>query len=214
MQTYETEEQQVEALKQWWKDNGRSVIGGLVIGIAAIVGWKGWVGHKQQHAENASQLYDQLSGYLRIEDDAGKSRERVEALGSELLNDYDDTPYAAMADLALARLAVDQGDNKDARLRLLRVASGDSGLEMNAIARLRLARLYVSEGDSDAALQELDKGLPESFQAMADEIRGDAWLAMGDKAAAAKAWDQALAAMGKDGPQRNLLQMKRNDLGA
>ena len=42
MAEYETEEQQVEALKDWWKQNGLAVIGGAVLGVSALIGWRGW----------------------------------------------------------------------------------------------------------------------------------------------------------------------------
>ena len=37
-----TEEEQVEALKSWWKENGKSLIMGVVIAVAAVFGWRGW----------------------------------------------------------------------------------------------------------------------------------------------------------------------------
>lgn len=37
-----TEEEQVEALKKWWKENGTAVIVGVVIGISAVVGFWKW----------------------------------------------------------------------------------------------------------------------------------------------------------------------------
>ncbi|MEW8396328.1 MAG: tetratricopeptide repeat protein, partial [Candidatus Thiodiazotropha sp.] len=40
MSEYQTEEEQVEAIKRWWKENGTSVIAGLVIGLGGIFGWQ------------------------------------------------------------------------------------------------------------------------------------------------------------------------------
>ena len=39
---YETEEQQVEALKDWWAENGRAVIAGVVLGVVVIGGLGLW----------------------------------------------------------------------------------------------------------------------------------------------------------------------------
>ena len=44
MEVYETEEQQVEAVKKWWKENGVSLIVGVVMGLSAIAGWKYYQG--------------------------------------------------------------------------------------------------------------------------------------------------------------------------
>ena len=60
MSTYQTEEEQVEAIKKWWKENGKSVIGGIVLGFAIIGGWKGWQGYQQNQGEAASQVYDAM----------------------------------------------------------------------------------------------------------------------------------------------------------
>ena len=37
MEVYTTEEQQVEVIKEWWKENGTSVIAGTVIGLVGLV---------------------------------------------------------------------------------------------------------------------------------------------------------------------------------
>ena len=42
MSAYLEEEEQIEAIRNWWKENGRSVIAGAVLGLAAIFGWQGW----------------------------------------------------------------------------------------------------------------------------------------------------------------------------
>ncbi len=214
MQTYETEEQQVEALKQWWGANGRSVVGGLVIGIAVIVGWKAWGNNQQRHATDASQLYDQLSNYLRTEDDADKASERAKSVGSQLVNDYGDTAYAAMADMALAKMAIEKGEADEAQQRLQRVVNTSNVLAFNSLARIRLARLFISIGEHENALQQLQAELPEGFKNMALELRGDALLASGKTAEAASVYDEALASMKQQTTQRNLMQMKRDDLGS
>ncbi|PAR85254.1 YfgM family protein, partial [Vibrio cholerae] len=40
MELYDTEEQQVEAIKDWWKENGKAVIFGAVIGLGGLFGWR------------------------------------------------------------------------------------------------------------------------------------------------------------------------------
>ena len=60
MEIYDTEEEQLDAVKRWWKENGQSTIIGLVFGIAIILGWNYWQDHKKVQAEQASALYSQL----------------------------------------------------------------------------------------------------------------------------------------------------------
>ncbi|MGU3844696.1 YfgM family protein, partial [Vibrio diabolicus] len=40
MELYDTEEQQVEAIKDWWKENGKAVIIGAVVGLGGLFGWR------------------------------------------------------------------------------------------------------------------------------------------------------------------------------
>ena len=54
MNDFATDDEQVERIKNWWKDNGSSVIAGLVIGIGGLLGWRYWVDYKANVAAEAS----------------------------------------------------------------------------------------------------------------------------------------------------------------
>ena len=58
MEAYETEEQQVEAIKSWWKENGKAVVIGGVVGIGAILGWKYYQSSQITAKETASAAYE------------------------------------------------------------------------------------------------------------------------------------------------------------
>ena len=60
MEIHATEEQQLEDLKKWWKENGRSITVGLVLGIGGVVGWTSWRAYDNAQAEKASIVYEQL----------------------------------------------------------------------------------------------------------------------------------------------------------
>ena len=60
MDVYKTEEEQVEAIKKWWNENGKSIIVGIVVGITAIFGWRGYEARTATEAKAASILYEQL----------------------------------------------------------------------------------------------------------------------------------------------------------
>ncbi len=181
------EEQELEDLKKWWSENGRSIVAGVVLGIAAIVGWRGWEGWQQSQAETASDLHQQAMQAL----EAGQ-RERLAALAGQLALDYAGTPYAALSGLALARLQVGEGDLDAAAVTLQRVV-GDASGEAAQVARLRLARVQIERGEADAALQVLADDFPLAFAGLAAEVRGDAHFAAGDADAARAAYNQARA---------------------
>ena len=97
MAAYEDDEQ-LEALKKWWTENGTSVIVGIVLGIGALVGWKGWNSYQTNKAETASSHYNAISTAMTDE-----SSEALLENVTSLQQEYSSTPYAALASLALAK---------------------------------------------------------------------------------------------------------------
>ena len=60
VESYRTEEEQVEALRRWWEENGRSTIVAIVVALAAGFGWQAWKGYNQDNIEGASNIYQSL----------------------------------------------------------------------------------------------------------------------------------------------------------
>jgi len=206
VEVYRTEEEQVEALKRWWDENGRSVIIGVVLALAAVFGWRAWQDHQRGQAEAASTEYQLLLDRLN----AGEGREVTE-IGRRIIGQYPTTPYAVLASLALAQQAVDQAD-LDGAAAHLRWALDNSKLpEVKQLAKVRMARLLIAQQKPEQALQELG-GEAGSFSALYEETRGDAYLALGKRAEAAQAYSKALAGYGDVPAKQQLLRMKLDDL--
>ena len=53
---YGTEEQQAEAVKDWWVNNRVPVIAGLVIGIVLMIAWSGYKSWNKTQSENNAAL--------------------------------------------------------------------------------------------------------------------------------------------------------------
>lgn len=208
MSSYDTDEEQLEAIRKWWAENGRAVILGVVLGLGAIFGWRGWVSHEQGRAEAASTIYEQMMSALEGAD-VQTVRELSERLGSE----YDDTPYAELSALARARVEVNAGDLEAAANSLRWAADNASQPDVALVARLRLARVQYAQGRLDEALATLGSGFPGSYGAMVEELRGDILAEKGDAGAARSAYRKALedpsAAV-----DRGVLEMKLNELGS
>ena len=99
MNEYETEEQQVAALKKWWKENSSTLIIGLLIGVSALYGWRYYAEQNNVHAVQASDLYMQIAQSVTLQTIDDKTLD----INNKLINDYSDTPYAALSSLALAK---------------------------------------------------------------------------------------------------------------
>ena len=205
MSVYETEEEQIESFKKWWKENGTSVIAGLVIGLGGVFGWQAWNNYQDSQGEAASVAFEQMMGALTQGEVESASKQ------AELLRlDYPSTPYADFAALAQAKVKLEQGDSAAARAQLEWVMknTGDSGLEQ--IARLRLARIVLSEGNLDQATG-LVNSASESFAAEFAEIRGDIAVSRGDFDQARQAYRKALDLGAGNTP---LIEVKLDNLGS
>ena len=186
---YETEEQQVEALKKWWKENGKSIIAGVVLGLAGVAGWKVWIDHKESVAKQASSVFEQLVFAVESE-----NTEIADAKAKALHKEFGSTPYSAFADLMQARLLYGQGDPAGSKAALERAIANAPDPALKAIAVLRLARIQLSLGEPDAAEAMLNNHpAPAAFTGEYAAVRGDIARARGDVAAARSAYEQAIA---------------------
>lgn len=206
MEVYNSEQEQVEALKAWWDKNGRMVIVAIVAVLLGVLGWKSWMGQQRQQAENAAVAYQQM-----IDATVSNPEAALEA-GRAIVGDYPGTIYATMASMAMARVAVEQGD-LDAAAAHLRAAADKAGQpEMGQLATLRLGKVLLAQGKLDEALKTVQGADAGAMQGAFDELRGDILLAQGDGAAARDAYTNALAAYGELPDKRELVQMKIDDL--
>lgn len=205
---YETEEQQVEALKKWWKDNSKSVIGGVIIGVGVLLGGRAYIQQTHQHVELASASFEAMM----MDMEQNKNTEAAD-LGAQILGQYVDTPYAAMASLALAKIKLDEGDLATAKTHLRYALDHSEKDEVKHVVRLRLARLLLTEGKHDEAIQLLNSVEPGVFKSSYEELKGDVYLALGKVNEARNAYNIALATLEPTSRNRTFLQMKIDDLG-
>jgi predicted negative regulator of RcsB-dependent stress response len=201
-----SDQEQLETIQKWLKSNGPGIIAGIILGLAAIGGWKYWTSYQQSQAEKASILYDTLTAAL-AQDDKPKAKAQAVVLQS----DYADSAYATLAAFMMAKIAVDDNDNAKAVDSLQWVLDHDKHSEMQDIARLRLARVLLAEQRTDQALSELNKVTNKAFSGEVEELKGDIYLAQDKPEQARTAYEAARAALGQSGGGA-LLQMKLDNL--
>ena len=208
METYLTEEERVEALKRWWKDNKSSVISGLILGLVVIAGWKMWQAHQLDGQERASLAYHQLTQAAEA-----KQVDSALKLGDRLIQEHASTTYAEYARLILAKLKVDSGDLEGARLALEEQLSKGKDDVLKSLARLRLVRVLLAKGDIEGGLKSLSGATEKtagSFLGLYEELRGDLLVA-GKRPSEARAAYMKAKELGDPSP---LLELKINDLPA
>ena len=203
MEVYTTEEQQVEVIKSWWKENGTSVLAGTVIGLVGLFGWRYYNDYQLTNQEAASQAYNEISAQLAKGDAA--TFEQVQAF----ITDHKGEAYAELAALQLAAAAVKANKLDLAAEQLTQVASnGDESIR--PIAALRLARVLNDQGKADEALAQLGKINNDAFKAQVAEVRGDILYKQGKAEEARDAYQAAADAGGLQGSAE--LKLKMDDL--
>ncbi len=208
MELYESEEQQVEALKKWWQENGRGIIFGLILGLGGVGGWGLWQDRIDTRAEAASIRYEQLLQAMERKDATA-----VNEHGTALLADYSDTGYVSLTRLLLAKNDYQEGRYEAAASHLQWVADNAPGSGLQKTARLRLARLKFDRGEAAAAQKLLEPPEDGAFLVAFEELRGDILLAQKDAMGARGAYTRALAHVAASGAARQRLEMKLDELG-
>lgn len=206
MDDYLSEQEQWERLKAWLRQNGPWAVAGIAIAAAGLGGWRWWQARAEQRLLAAAAEYQQLLTVFGRNDLAAAEKQ-----ADALIAAYPGTGYAEQAELALARLEMENGHAGAAAERLQHVMqkARDPGLALTA--RLRLARVQVDQNQADAALATLSGAEPGAFAPRFAEVRGDALLAKGDRAGALAAYREARAAGGA-AADVDLLDLKINDL--
>lgn len=214
MAGYNTEEEQVEALKKWWKEKGTSTVLLIAIVLAGWFGWQGWQARQAQAAEAAAQQYQTLlliANQLSQMPNPG-AVDRAADMVAKLKEEHAGSVYTAYSALLLARLKVEQDAIDDAIAELQWILDSEVADNLKQLASIRLARLQFANGDVSGAKTLVESALDGDFAISAGELMGDILLKEGDVEAARAAYKQALSiALVANEPQP-FIQMKLDAL--
>jgi predicted negative regulator of RcsB-dependent stress response len=203
----QTDDEQLDELKRWWKKYGGPALTGLAVGLVLVFGSRFWLDSQERQRQTASAEYEQLRGEL-VTGNLEAANSRV----AYLTDKFGRTPYAVLGALALAGAQVERGQLEEARTQLQWALDHARAEEVEHIARLRLARVQAALGDTGAALATLGTQSPVAFAAEYEELRGDLHVASGDAERARLAYERALDAL-ELGAGSELVQMKLDNLG-
>ncbi len=203
-----TDDEQLENVKAWFAQNGTWLAGGVLLGVAALSGYRWYESHRNTVALAAAARFSEMNAAMDRAD-----RAKVKALAGEIRQQYAATPYADQADFMLARLAVDSGELANAVEPLTRVMNDSKDEELRRVARIRLARVLIDQKKPDEALNLLANPPPGAFGVRMREVRGDARMAKNDTAGAIKEYQAALVDADSRGLERGLIELKLADLG-
>jgi predicted negative regulator of RcsB-dependent stress response len=207
-----TEQEQLQQLTNWWKENGVSMAAAILVGLIAYFGFQWWQNNQQQQAVQASALYSDLLESIKADPVSGESvseenKKTAYYIAEQLQTAYSDSLYAVNASLFAAKIAVEDGDIVSAE-KALRWATDNSDGAIKGIAALRLARIYVAQEKFDDALILVGNS-SAALQSLNAELRGDILLAKNDISGAQAAYQEALDTVGETASfRRQLLPIK------
>jgi len=205
-----TEEEQIEAIKKWWEENGKQTLAAAVVIIGGWFGYQAYETSVNETKAAASAVYEKALALTasEAEEDKGQLAVYLDQLKSE----YPSTVYAQFAGLLKAKDAVEAGDLSLAEQELSDVVANAQDAALKHVATVRLARVMTAQDKADDALALLAKNESNAFDAEYLEAKGDALLSKGDKAAARAAYKEAMAAADRIGANNPVLKMKFDDL--
>lgn len=203
MEINTADQEEIEQLKKWWKENGTSLVIGVSLGLMLLFGWKAWHNYIDSQGMAASQYFEQMQSALIQE-----NHEKASTVGDQLLDQYPGTVYAATGALGLAAMQVNRGDLPAARVHFQWVLENSNFDSPRQLARLGIARTYLSEGDTTQALKQLAQLEESMYSAHVNEVKGDALRKQGDNDAAQQAYMAALQHADGMDERRGLIEMK------
>ena len=208
-----SEEEQIEAFKRWWAENGLQMIAAVVLIVGGYFGWQFWQDRQQTQIEQASDLYVEMIDIVSSQTDGGRlTLEKEVAIGKladQLKAEFSGSGYAQFAALLKAKLAVDNKELDLAAAELQWAMHSDPTPETERLVRLRLARVEAARGNLDSALQMVQGIDSADMKSAYEEAKGDFYLQQGNTAAAYTAYESALTAnQSSDTMISNILQLK------
>ena len=150
MSRYETEEEQVDAIKSWWKKNGTQLLSLLLVGVIAISGWRYWTNTQHVESVNASTLFEVLQINMQRGTFGEVSREAL-----KLIQEQPESPYSVGAAMLYAKYSLDKGEAEEALGHLSWVAENAKDAQLRNSARLNMARVQADLKQFDAANENL-----------------------------------------------------------
>ena len=198
------EEQEMNQLKDWWKENGKTIIVAFILGVGGMFGWRYWQAHQAEQIAQASAQYDALIYSAQQDEQAKKAN--IE----QFVQANSKTAYAVFALLDEAKKATEKQDFVAAEVNLNQALTQSQDEVLTSIVALRLSAVQFQLGQLDNALTTLNQVKGESFDARKALLTGDIQVAKGDKVAAKNSFEQAQ----QSGSQleQQMAKMKLNNL--
>lgn len=201
MSDFQTDEEQLAQLRNWWQRYGVPLLIGVVVVVTAVVGWNWYQSYTAARIATASDLY------IAYQAADGEARQ---ALAEQILEEGGGTAYPSFVLFEQAEAAVAADDPARAESLLRQAIQAASGSELQQTARLRLAKVLFDLEREEDALSVLGQVRGVGYLALAAEMQGDIHLSRGNRTLAHQSYTTATSYL-PAGEQNPLLEMKIAD---
>lgn len=202
------EQEQVDALKAWWKENGKWAMAALLLALVSFAAVRGWQFWRAQQGQQAATLFAGV-----VQQIASNDPKRIGDAASAVVDKFGSSAYAPRAQLLAAQADIQAKDAAQAKSRLQWVIDHASEAGLQNTARLKLASLLLDEKDYAGALGLLDAKHPAAFDGLYADLKGDVLFAEGKADEARIAYQAALDKTDDKDVYHSLIQMKLDALG-
>ncbi|WP_417617437.1 YfgM family protein [Oceanisphaera sp.] len=199
MEFNSTEEQQIETLKRWWAEYGKSILLGAVIGLGGLFGWRYYQDHQLETRAAGAEHFAAISSDL-----VSKGPDAF-AAAADFVEQNKGNNYGELAALLLAAEAVKANQLPLAQQQLELALEGSKDVTLSDTIRLRLARVLLAQDKTDEAQTHLNNISADAFAAQRSEVQGDLYMAQDKQGDARDAYRAARDAGGlTDNPSLRL----------
>ena len=207
-----TEEEQIEAFKNWWAENGLKTILGIFLIFGGYVGWQSYESKVASESQAASDIWQTIITTMNEAPDGNLSQDNIVSIhknGDKLKNEYGSTSYAHFAAAMKAKLAVEANNIELAVQELTWVLDNGADNAFVPIITLRLAKLEASRKNYEEALKILENADPGTLKSSFEETKGDLYMVLERTDEAYTAYNSAIL-FNKSSDQllNNVLQLK------
>jgi predicted negative regulator of RcsB-dependent stress response len=202
---YASDEEKGEEIKQWWRDNGKTVIAFSLLVISAVIGSRYWIALQQTKTEAASATYQMVINAI-----AEDNKQIAEDKTTELFNTFSATPYAVFSAFEMASMSTNQDDYETAQIYLNWVIEHAELTGHKELAKFRLAQTHIALSNYDAALALLETSTA-AFSSLFAELKGDIYVQLEDKQKANVSYQAALSMLKQGEPRQQILKLKLDD---
>jgi len=211
MNRYETDDEQVQEIKEWWKKNGNSILSLILIVSIAWAGWTYYQTQKKNKATSASITFQILQAGMERGNFGDVARE-----GLKLIEEQPESPYAVGSAFLLAKFYLSKKEAPKAIEQFNWVVKHAQDASLKLVAQIRLAKVYTQQGKMEQAKSALDAAaqlsLGQAEKANLDYAFADYYLAQSKPKEAADYLKKVIANKAVNGDLSHLATLQLNDL--